>query len=422
LWLARVANYGVLVDIVAPLGDFLEEVNGGNIYIPVLVDGTQSYTQVKTVELVAYEEAQCIMVDSADHLYVTDDNIVTHNSSIAETLKNLMEVHPIYVLTAEDGTQSPVFESPLGLFVGEEKAIEELYSISPRYIPKTMSPWAAKRLNEYGGDISKFKVIKLYPNKLNQIAIAKTEPLDDNNADISSLIGKVDLRKLQDYSAHDADCYAYNGGLCRGNRGLVEMVEIFKSNIKTLNPLLEATQAKSFAALEPIGNIPFEGVILSHCNATEWMSFRNDRKNEAFLDRVYVVKIPYCLRYEEERQIYQKMLNGSSLHDAPCVPETLDILAKFSVLTRLEEHKNSNLYSKMRVYNGENIKQEDNHSKPLQEYKDSASQEEGMSGSSTRWAFKLLAKVFNFDTSSGEISADPVTLFVVLELEISVQQ
>lgn len=58
----------------------------------------------------------------------------------------------------------------------------------------------AKRLHEFGGDISKFKVEKVNPSILDQIAIAKTEPGDDNNQDISSLVGKVDIRMLEHFA------------------------------------------------------------------------------------------------------------------------------------------------------------------------------------------------------------------------------
>lgn len=94
-----------------------------------------------------------------------------------------------------------MFESPLGLFKPEEDSdiLKEEYGIAPRYLKGIMSPWAAKRLHEYGGDISKFRVVKLYPSILDQVAIAKTEPGDENNQDISSLVGKVDIRKLEDF-------------------------------------------------------------------------------------------------------------------------------------------------------------------------------------------------------------------------------
>jgi len=107
-------------------------------------------------------------------------------SSLAERLKKLMEQQPIYTL-AIDGKVSPVFESPLGLFHPDRMAdlLEDKYGIARRRLTGLISPWAAKRLDEIGGDISKFSVIKLMPSRLRQIAIAKTEPGDENNQDVS---------------------------------------------------------------------------------------------------------------------------------------------------------------------------------------------------------------------------------------------
>jgi serine protein kinase len=126
-----------------------------------------------------------------------------------------------------------------------------------------MSPWAVKRLQELKGDISKFKVVKLYPSVLEQRGISKTEPGDENNQDISTLVGKVDIRKLGDHSQNDPDAYSYSGGLCLGNQGLMEFVEMFKAPIKVLHPLLTATQEKNYKGTEPIGAIPFNGSNIS---------------------------------------------------------------------------------------------------------------------------------------------------------------
>ncbi len=222
-----------------------------------------------------------------------------------------------------------------------------------------MSPWAAKRLHEFGGDISQFRVVKLYPSILNQIAIAKTEPGDENNQDISALVGKVDIRKLEEFPQNDADAYSYSGALCRANQGLMEFVEMFKAPIKVLHPLLTATQEGNYNGTEGLGALPFNGIILAHSNESEWESFRNNKNNEAFLDRIYIVKVPYCLRVSEEIKIYDKLLINSSLAHAHCAPGTLKMLAQFSVLSRLKEPENSSIYSKMRVYDGENLKDTD---------------------------------------------------------------
>ena len=336
-------------------------------------------------------------------------------SSLAERLKQLMERSSIYVLVA-DGEVSPIFENPLGLFASYRNELEDEYGIPKRYVPSCTSPWATKRLQEFGGDVTKFKVRKLKLSIASQIGIAKTEPGDENNQDISALVGKVDIRKLAEFPQNDADAYNYSGSLCRANQGMMEFVEMFKAPIKVLHPLLTATQEGNFNGTENLPAIPFQGIILAHSNESEWETFSNDKKNEAFLDRVYIVRVPYCLRVAEEVEIYEKLLKHSSLANADCAPQTLELLAKFSVMTRLKYPENSNIYSKMRVYNGESLKETDPKAKSLQEYRDDAGITEGMNGISTRFAFKVLSKVFNHD--SEEIAANPVHLFYVLEQEI----
>ncbi len=338
-------------------------------------------------------------------------------SSLAERLKLLIEKVPFYAIKG-----SPVHESPLGLFnVHEDGAIlEEDYGIPRHYLGTIMSPWAVKRLQEFGGDITKFRVVKLRPSVLSQIAVSKTEPGDENNQDISSLVGKIDIRKLETYSQNDPDAYSYSGGLCLANRGILEFVEMFKAPIKVLHPLLTATQEQNYKGTEGFGAIPFDGLIMAHSNEAEWQTFKNNRNNEAFLDRIYIVKVPYCLRVTEEMHIYEKLLVNSSLSHAACAPDTLRMMAQFSTLSRLKEPENSSIYSKMRIYDGENLKDTDPKAKSYQEYRDFAGVDEGMTGLSTRFAFKILSKVFNFDHR--EVAANPVHLMYVLEQQIEQEQ
>ncbi|MGE8940454.1 PrkA family serine protein kinase [Leptospira interrogans] len=342
-------------------------------------------------------------------------------SSLAERLKELMEHCPVYVLKAGDEV-SPIFESPLGLFdpVTMGATLEERYGIPQRKLTGRMSPWAVKRLDEFGGDISKFKVVKLYPSRLRQICVAKTEPGDENNQDISSLVGKVDIRKLEFHGQSDADAYSYSGGLNRTTQGLLEFVEMFKAPIKMLHPLLTATQDGTYVGTENVGALPYQGIIIAHSNESEWQSFRSNKNNEAFLDRICVIQVPYCLRISEEKRIYDKLLAQSEVSGAPCAPGTIEMLAQFSVLTRLKEHENSSLFSKMRVYDGESLKDTDPHAKTIQEYRDSAGINEGMDGTSTRFAYKVLSETFNYDTH--EVAADPVHLMFVLEQAIRREQ
>jgi serine protein kinase len=338
-------------------------------------------------------------------------------SSIAERLKLLAEKVPFYAIKG-----SPVNESPLGLFDPTEDGpiLEKEYGIPRRYLQRILSPWAVKRLEEFGGDIRQFKVVKRYPSILKQVGIAKTEPGDENNQDISALVGKVDIRKLETYAQDDPDAYSYSGGLCLANQGLLEFVEMFKAPIKVLHPLLTATQEGNFKGTEGFGAIPFDGVVLAHSNESEWKAFRNNKNNEAFLDRIYIVKVPYCLRVSEEIKIYEKLVRTSSLAAAPCAPGTLKMMSQFAILTRLKEPENSSIYSKMQVYDGESLKDTDPKAKSIQEYRDYAGVDEGMSGVSTRFAFKIISKVFNFDPA--EVAANPVHLMYVLEQQIEREQ
>jgi serine protein kinase len=342
-------------------------------------------------------------------------------SSIAERLKELMEKCPIYVLKAGEEI-SPIFESPLGLFdpATMGQALEEKYGIPRRKLLGRMSPWAVKRLDEFGGDISKFTVVKLQPSRLRQICVAKTEPGDENNQDISALVGKVDIRKLEFHGQNDADAYSYSGGLNRTTQGMLEFVEMFKAPIKMLHPLLTATQDGTYVGTENVGALPYQGIIVAHSNESEWQTFRANKNNEAFLDRICVIQVPYCLRIAEEKKIYEKLLASSEVSGAPCAPATLEMLSQFSVLSRLREHENSSLFSKMRVYDGESLKDTDPHAKTLQEYRDAAGINEGMDGMSTRFAYKVLSETFNFDTQ--EVAADPVHLMFVLEQSIKREQ
>ncbi|WP_049782144.1 PrkA family serine protein kinase [Micavibrio aeruginosavorus] len=363
-------------------------------------------------------------------------------SSLAERLKELMEQEPFYTLAVEvdeldeagekTGKKvleySPVNEDPLGLFDPSQRVggrtvsdiMEETYGIERRYMKGIMSPWAVQKLKEFDGDRSKFLVVKRWPSKLDQVGISKTEPADENTQDISALVGKTDVRKLEMYSQKDQRSFAYSGGLCTGNRGIMEFVEMFKAPIKTLHPLLTATQEGNFSSPENIGMIPFNGIILAHSNESEWTKFRNNKENEAFLARTYLVRVPYTLRVDEELKIYQKLLKNSALAKAPVAPGTLEMLAEWSVMTRLKETAHSTVYSKMRVYNGENLKDTDKKAKPYTDYRDEAGIEEGMDGSDTRWAFKTLSKVFN--EASDEVSADPIRLMNVLEDRIKKEQ
>jgi serine protein kinase len=348
-------------------------------------------------------------------------------SSLSERLKELMQRVPFYTIKAfnkelDEWQISPCYESPLGLFdaVEDSAMLEAEYNIPKRYVKFVASPWATKRLNEVGGDITQFKVVRVWPSVLQQIGITKVEPGDENNQDISSLVGKINIRQLEEFNQNDPDAYNWAGGLNVTTQGIMEFVEMFKAPIKMLHPMLTATQEGHYNGTEQFSAIPYQGIILAHSNESEWQAFRNDRKNEAFLDRVNIIKVPYCLRVTEEVEIYRKLIDGSTLKNAPCAPGTLEMMAQYSVLTRIKDPENSNVYTKLEVYDGKHMKNKDPKVKSLEDYREAAGINEGMDGSSTRFAYKILSKVYNHD--SEEVAANPIILMHTLEKQIKLDQ
>lgn len=345
-------------------------------------------------------------------------------SSLVERLRDLMEERPIYVLAYRENGHtelSPYFSRVLPLFAahGMAEEVTKQYNIPSRYINGILGPWERKRLVESKGSLKDFRVVKIYPSRFRQIAMSEAEPGDENTQDISTLVGKVDMRKLEMFSQNDPDAYLYSGSLNLSNQGLMEFKEMFKAKIKMLNPLLFAVQEHNYQGTENIAALPYDGIVIAHSNEGEWEKFKNNRDNEAFLDRICVVKVPYCLRVDEEVKIYEKAIRYSELAGAPIAPGTLEVLAQFSVMSRLKEPANSSLWSKMRVYNGENLREKDPKAKSYQEYREDAeNRDEGFFSPaiSTRWAFKRLSQTFNRDPH--EISADPVHMLHVLLIEI----
>jgi serine protein kinase len=328
--------------------------------------------------------------------------VASAKSSLVERIKELMHNEPFYYIEG-----SPVHDSPLSLL---SKELLDEYNIPRRYYTGLYSPWLVKRVAEAKGSLRDFRVVKVYPSELKQIAIAKVEPGDDNNQDVSTLIGKTDIRKLATFKQNDPDSYNYSGGLQLANRGILDFVEMFKAPKNLLNPLITATQERNYTGTEAIGMIPWEGVIVAHSNETEWGHFKNNKVNEAYIDRIYTVEVPYNVRITEEVDIYKKLLNESSLGKAALAPYTLDILAKYSVASRLEPPKGHAIMTKVLVYDGQDVLNTHPHAKDIKEYRDSALRTtEGFTGVSMRAAFKIISQTFNSDVL--EVGADPVLLF-----------
>ena len=236
-------------------------------------------------------------------------------SSIAERLKQLMEHVPFYAIKG-----SPVNESPLGLFDARRRRAD------PREGIRHSEPLPQPHHVSVGGEAAR-GVRRRHPQVPSRQALSRrcSSRLASARPNRATRTTRTSARwSARSTSASSKpmrrtipDAYSYSGGLCLANQGLLEFVEMFKAPIKVLHPLLTATQEGNFKGTEGFGAIPFDGIVLAHSNESEWKTFRNNKNNEAFLDRIYIVKVPYCLRVSEEVKIYEKLLRNSSLADAP---------------------------------------------------------------------------------------------------------
>lgn len=214
-------------------------------------------------------------------------------------------------------------------------------------------------------------------------------PVDPNNQDTSVLIGSEDISKLDLYSEGDPRVLDLTGALNVGNRGMVEFIEVFKNETEYLHAMITATQEKSIPAPGRHGMIYVDTCIVAHSNEAEWKKFKSDHTNEAILDRIVTVKVPYNLRLSEEVKIYKKIIRQSRF-TADIAPHTIEIASMFAILSRLEPTNKCDLMTKLKLYNGEEVVEKGKTKKiDVIELKEEA-KNEGMTGISTRFIMKAL--------------------------------
>ncbi|NOT53293.1 MAG: serine protein kinase [Deltaproteobacteria bacterium] len=305
-------------------------------------------------------------------------------SSLVEKLQRGLEsVEPVYAIEG-----CPMFEEPLHLIPRHlRKEFEKMLGV---HIEGDLCPTCRFRLKEeYGARYEEFPVATVSFSKRNRKGIGVVPPVDPNNQDTSVLIGSEDISKLDKYSEGDPRVLELNGAFNVGNRGMVEFIEVFKNETEYLHAMITATQEKFIPAPGRHGTIYVDSVIVAHSNEAEWQKFKADHTNEAILDRIVVVKVPYNLRMSEEVKIYQKILRNSDFR-AHVAPHTLEMASMFAVLSRLEQSPKCDLVTKLRLYNGEEVIEKGRTKKiNVQELREEAKRE-GLSGISTRFIMKAL--------------------------------
>lgn len=358
----------------------------------------------KTImELVRYFHSASMRGEESRQVLYLVGPVGSGKSSLMESLKKALEQHPpIYVLK-----DCPMREEPLHLVPKHLRArFAEILGVS---IEGDLCPICRYRLlHEYKGEFENFKVLTKDFSIRSRNGIAVVPPVDPNNQDTSVLVGSVDISKMDLYPEDDPRVLSLNGAFNAGNRGLVEFIEIFKNDVEYLHTILTATQEKSIPSPGKNSMIYFDGIILAHSNESEWNKFKSDHTNEAILDRIVKIEVPYCLELDEEVKIYQKILRKSNFK-AHIAPHTIEMASIFAIISRLNPSAKVDIMTKMRLYNGEEVLQKDATQKiDISELREEAGRE-GFQGISTRFIMKAI------DNALSESEHDCINPIILLD-------
>lgn len=374
----------------------------------------------KTImKIVSYFYSASMQGEEARQVLYLVGPVGSGKSSLVEALKRaLEESQPVYALKG-----CPMREEPLHLIPKHLRAkFEELLGV---HIEGDLCPVCRYRLKEeYHGEYERFPVVTTDFSIRARKGVGVVPPVDPNNQDTSVLTGSVDISKLDLYSEDDPRALSLNGAFNVGNRGIVEFIEVFKNDVEYLHTLITATQEKSIPSPGKGSMIYFDGIILAHSNESEWNRFKSDHTNEAILDRIVKVEVPYCLELSAESKIYEKILKKSRF-SAHIAPHTIEVASMFAILTRLAPSAKVDPLTKLKIYNGEEIVEKGTTLRvDIGELREEAGEREGLSGVSTRFIIKA---VDNALTASEEGCIHPLAVMEsiiksVQELDIAAEE
>jgi serine protein kinase len=321
-------------------------------------------------------------------------------SALTEHIKKALEGKKYYHLKGDPHRGEPLQLIPRSLRASFEKELGVR-------IDGDISPVARhKLLNDYSGKYEEFEVEETSFSQRARRGVAAVPPMDANSQDVSVLIGSVDISKLDKFAEDDPRALSLNGAFNVGNRGIVELVEVFKNEIEFLHTIITATQEKRIPSPGKSDMLHFDGVILAHCNEAEWNRFQSEHTNEAIMDRIVKISVPYCLELNQEMKIYEKML-GKSDFNAHIAPHTLKVASMFSVMSRLKPTNKCDALTKMKIYNGEDVLEKGRVRKvDIKDLREEA-KHEGMDGISTRFITKALDNAL---TASDKGMVTPVSV------------
>src|SRR5688500_115878 len=280
-------------------------------------------------------------------------------STMAILLKRGLEEYSHTDEGAMYGLQgSPMHESPLNLVPASLRAeFRDTYGVEIR---GELSPWARDRLErEFEGDFLRMPVERIFLSEASRMGVGTYAPHDPTTADLADLVGSVDLSKVAQYGDEgDPRAWSWSGAVYAASRGVLEMIEILKVKREFLYLLLTLTQEKN-VKVSRFPLIYLDETILAHTNLAEFHKFLQEKENEALLDRMVIVKVPYALSFRDEARIYQKLVSSAepAFREVHLDPHVLHTAAVFAILTRLHEgeDKGADFVKRVRLQAGDAV-------------------------------------------------------------------
>src|SRR3954464_15044379 len=250
----------------------------------------------------------------------------------------------------------PVHESPLHLVPHTMRGqFRQTHGVD---ISGELCPYCVSRLaSEFAGDFMQMPVQRMFLSEAGRMGVGTYAPHDPTTADIADLVGSVDLSKVSEFGDEgDPRAWSWSGAVFAASRGMLEMIEILKVKREFLYLLLTLTQEKN-VKVSRFPLIHLDETIVAHTNLAEFRKFLQEPENEALLDRMVIIQVPYTLSYKEEARIYKKLTSSTqAFREVHLDPHALHTAAVFSVLTRLGEGEGENEHTKkVRLYAGEDV-------------------------------------------------------------------
>ena len=284
----------------------------------------------------------------------------------------------------------PVHESPLHLVPHTLRPkFRQTYGVE---ISGEICPYCQSRLKQqFGGDMMQMPVERIFVSEAGRIGIGTYAPHDPTTADIADLVGSIDLSKVAEYGDEgDPRAWSWSGAVYAASRGLLEMIEILKVKREFLYLLLTLTQEKN-VKVSRFPLIYVDETILAHTNLAEFRKFLQESENEALLDRMLIVQVPYTLNYWEEARIYQKLISSAApaFRQVHLDPHVLHAAAVFAILTRMHEgeEKDADLTKKVRILANEEVESDRAEIERIQ----AKLPDEGLAGVSPRFVINALS-------------------------------